>query len=174
MADPLSGPAALVGSLWGTYGPMLIAGSAAFMRQSTSEGAPFGLNTSAQSRPAPRPQPSRLTTERRQTSDTQSMIDRRRQLEEELAALERMAVEETSSPAVSSLGGIGSPPIAATDSNASALFSPGLWSRASSGSGTSEIRQRNGSDAGSRFEEVEVPSDIEDEQARQGRPGAGQ
>jgi receptor expression-enhancing protein 1/2/3/4 len=135
--DPISGPAQLAGNLWRSYGPTLLASGAALLHQSAAPGSPFGLNASAQT-------PARPTPARSQT------LERRRQLEAELAAL-------------------GSPPLSPTALGYdTAGFSPqptptaeAAVSRTTSAASSADLRQRS---ALGPFEEVEVPSDIEDEQ----------
>ena len=121
-ANP-AGPTQLVSSLWTTYGPGIIASGTALLRQTTAAAA-----TRPPATPAFTPSSS---------GSTQSVLDRRRELEEELANL------------------------AAADPNAAILTpSAGLRPSASRGSSNSDLRNRDHSTSG-RFEEIEVPSDVE-------------
>jgi receptor expression-enhancing protein 1/2/3/4 len=164
MADPVSGPAALAGTLWRTFGPSVMASGAAAMRQTAAPGAPIGLNESARA-PAPVPTTttllkppvppshniSRLTEERRMPSESQSVIDRRRQLEAELAALGGPSGGFEGSPQITPASSVG--PFSPSPFSPGP-FSPGVWSRTSSSSTT---------DIPGGGDEAEVPSDIETE-----------
>lgn len=135
LADPVSGPAQIVSGLWRSYGPTIIASGAAILRQaaasaSTTAGAP----TPALDTPALfRPQSERTAT----GASTQSLLDRRRQLEAELAALASASVVEHQPEPV---------PIP----KASPSYTP------SPTHSDSDLRERGG-----KFEEVDVPSDAE-------------
>lgn len=88
MADPVSGPAQLLGGLWRTYGPSIVASGAALLRQTQPAQPPAsGLFSGAPQRP-------RMSGVDRATTD--SLLARRRQLEAELAALP--PVDSDSSP----------------------------------------------------------------------------
>lgn len=168
MQDPLSGPAQLLGSLWRSYGPALVMGGAALLHQSTAQDAPFGMNTSAQRSATPPPAPAptnRLGPDMRPTATRQSTLERRRQLEAELAALAAAEADESSAPPR---------PTPTQPARQGYDVSPqstppasgGYWSPSPSAS-TSSLRGRGGrgsTDSAGRFEEVEVPSDIENEQ----------
>jgi receptor expression-enhancing protein 1/2/3/4 len=98
LADPLSGPAQLLGSLWGSYGPGLLISGAALLQQSAAPGAPLGMNATARAASALMQPPAPVPTTRLDPggrpqmqhagSSTQSALERRRQLEAELAALD--------------------------------------------------------------------------------------
>lgn len=121
-ANP-AGPTQLLSSLWGTYGPGIIASGSALLRQTAA-----AAGTRPPATPAFTPSSS---------GSTQSVLDRRRELEEELANL------------------------AAADPNAAVLTPPtGSRPSASRGSSDSDLRNRDPSTSG-RFEEIEVPSDVE-------------
>lgn len=75
LQDPLSGPTSLMQTLWGSYGPAVIAAGTGLLRQAQST-----AQTSAQAMDTPPAGPSRMQS-------SQSVIDRRKQLEAELAAL---------------------------------------------------------------------------------------
>jgi len=121
-ANP-AGPTQLVSSLWAAYGPGIIASGTALLRQTTAAAA-----TRPPARPAFTPSSS---------GSTQSVLDRRRRLEEELASL------------------------AAADPNAAVLTPPaGLRPSASRNSSDSDLHNRDRLTSG-RFEEIEVPSDVE-------------
>ncbi|KAF8909198.1 TB2/DP1, HVA22 family-domain-containing protein, partial [Mucidula mucida] len=121
LSDPVSGPAQLAGTLWRSYGPSIMASGAALLKQAT---APTTSSTFTVT-PTPSGFSSRTTT---------SVLERRRQLEAELAALSATS----DSP----------PPL-----------SP---------------RERTTSTG--RFEEIEIPSDVEGYDVGQGhsydRPAA--
>ncbi|GLB39939.1 putative TB2/DP1, HVA22 family protein [Lyophyllum shimeji] len=130
LGDPASGPAQLVGTLWRSYGPSILASGAALLRSATtSAGAAPGTTPALNTPPA-----SGFTT--------QSVLERRRRLEAELAALNAAASGGGG-------GGGAGEPVAFPPAN-----NP---SRSSSGLG---LRERTNSGSG-RFEEVEVPSDVE-------------
>ncbi|KAG5652407.1 hypothetical protein H0H81_005101 [Sphagnurus paluster] len=141
LGDPASGPAQLMGSLWRSYGPGIMASGAALLSSAT---AAASKNTNSRSRPAlTTPQGSRFS--QNMSGSTQSVLERRRQLEAELAALSAvpasMAVPEAPFPS--------SKPSGSRTSSASDL---GLRERTHSNAGSA---------SGARFEEVEVPSDVE-------------
>jgi receptor expression-enhancing protein 1/2/3/4 len=116
--DPLSGSGPVVSRLWQTYGPSLIASGTALLRQV---------------RPV---MPEAPVLARPQTA--QSVLERRRQLEAELASL---------------------PPLP-YDVNMSSVPVPGP-TLSPLPSSSSEQRKRTVS--GSKFEEIEIPSDLEGE-----------
>jgi receptor expression-enhancing protein 1/2/3/4 len=140
--DPVSGPAQLISSFWRSYGPGIIASGTALLRQTAASNAP-GAN-----RPALNTPPSSYT----RSDTTQSVLERRRQLETELAALPK----DTAAPV----------PIPMP--SASPQLNP---SRASSASDLN-IRERTNSGTG-RFEEIEVPSDVEGYDVDDNTGGAG-
>ncbi|KAK0484662.1 TB2/DP1, HVA22 family-domain-containing protein [Armillaria novae-zelandiae] len=115
LANPVSGPAQLVTSFWRSYGPGIVASGAALLKQATPA-------------PAPTPASSRMSG-----PTTRSLLERRRQLEAELAALP--TVGEPGSPLLS-------PP--ARVSSEQDVF----------------LRERAASVTG-RYEEIEVPGDVE-------------
>ncbi|KAI0340272.1 hypothetical protein BDW22DRAFT_1398556 [Trametopsis cervina] len=73
--DPVSGPAQLAQTFWSSYGPSVLAAGAGFLRQAQATN-----QTSAQALNTPPIAHSR-------SASSQSVLDRRRQLEAELAAL---------------------------------------------------------------------------------------
>jgi receptor expression-enhancing protein 1/2/3/4 len=162
--DPISGPAQLLGNLWNSYGPVMVASGAALLQA--------GASASAQAAAAP-PAPSRLDSSFHNTDATEA---RRRQLEAELNALNsgRPPAPTPTSPPVMGYDLFGPPqPMPTADAS---------FSRTSSNE--SDLRARTGGTPG-RFEEVEVPSDIEGEQGyvptaaglrpiRSSRPGGQQ
>ncbi|KAG7442875.1 uncharacterized protein BT62DRAFT_935603 [Guyanagaster necrorhizus] len=117
--NPVSGPAQLVTSFWKSYGPSIVASGAALLKQAA---------------PAPTPTSSRIGPSS-SGSTTRSILERRRQLEAELAALPRVGEPMPS----------GSP-----------LLSP---SRVSSDQDM-YLREHSTSVSG-RYEEIEVPGDVE-------------
>ncbi|CAL1710209.1 unnamed protein product [Somion occarium] len=132
IGDPVSGPIQLAQTLWRSYGPSIIVGGATVVQY-------------AQNAANIRPAPSR-------DNSSQSALERRRQLEAELASLK--ASESTIRPY--NVGDTPpSPPVL--------IPSAANHSRTSSESSSSR-RERPGSGNGkSTFEEVEVPSDLEGE-----------
>ena len=140
LGDPVSGPAQLVQTLWTSYGPGILASGAALFQQAQ--------RSAAQQQVTP-PGPSR-------TNSGQSVQDRRRQLEAELASL-------SSDPTLQPYD-VGSP-------SSSPVLIP-TANNPSRNSSSSSLRERSGSGNGkSTFEEVEVPSDMEVE--GQGHPAPG-
>ncbi|KAG6829966.1 hypothetical protein H0H92_002771 [Tricholoma furcatifolium] len=122
LADPMSGPAQLAATLWRSYGPSVLASGAALLR------------TVAPTAPAPPRAPatssSSSTTTSASTPDSaQALLNRRRQLEAELASLESTI-----------------PRTQGSTSTSRPASAPGL-------------RERTNSSG--KFEEVEVPSDVE-------------
>lgn len=149
--DPVSGPAQLVSSFWRSYGPSIVASGTALLRQTAAS-----ANAPAAGQPALRtPPPSYLRSD-----TTQSVLERRRQLEAELAALPKDTAAPMHIPMPSA--------------------SPQLNSSRASSASDINLRERTNSGSG-RFEEVEVPSDVEgydvDDHAGEGgyesgRPGS--
>lgn len=132
LGDPVSGPAALVSSLWHSYGPSILASGAALLKQTAPAPATSSsLNSPPQSNPMPPPPtvPVRPDT-------TQSILERRKQLEAELAALPPVTV-------------LPIPPA-----------SPSFLSSRTSSESDMHLRERKSSGSG-KFEEIEVPSDVE-------------
>jgi len=129
LGDPMSGPATLVSNLWNWYGPSILAGGAALLRQGAAPapGQAFVSPTSSPTRP-----------KRQDTSE--SVLERRRRLEAELASL---------------------PP---TDPFASTIALPmpqaSTSYQSSRSSSDADLRDRNTA-SGMKFEEIEVPSDVE-------------
>nr|GAT48764.1 predicted protein [Mycena chlorophos] len=125
-----------VGSFWRAYGPSIMASGAAFLHST----APQSQQRSMDSPAAPG------------SSTTQSILERRRQLEAELAALGsgdahmQMPIPQPSMFMPSA--------------------SPSTTYSARSSDASLHQRARVDSNAGFRFEEVEVPSDVEGYDAR--------
>ncbi|KAJ7777954.1 TB2/DP1, HVA22 family-domain-containing protein [Mycena maculata] len=148
-----NGLGGVVGSLWRTYGPGILANGAAMLRPAApQQRGPINMNSSAGINPSSMFYPGAAAT-------TESILERRRRLEAELAAL----------PAVvpSSLSALSLP---TTPPSPSTTFS-----RNSSGADLVNRGARQRTDSVGKFEEVEVPSDgegydVRDEQ--QGRPAA--
>lgn len=126
--NPVAGPSQLLQTLWRTYGPAVVAAGGTLLSQSQTQSA--GLNS---------PTPSRLNS-------SQSVADRRKQLEEELASL---------------------PPDSAArpyDLSPEPVLMPRAGDSSSRTSSSGSLRDRSGSgNVRSTFEEVEVPSDVEPE-----------
>jgi receptor expression-enhancing protein 1/2/3/4 len=133
LSDPISGPAQLAQTLWSSYGPSILTAGAGFLKQAqaTTQNSTQALNTPpiAHSR----------------TTSSQSVNERRRRLEAELAAL-----DEESFKGYDMSGSPVLVPSANHPARSPSLLS--LHHRNSSGNGRSNI------------EEVEVPSDIENEE----------
>lgn len=129
LSDPLSGPAQLVQTFWRSYGPAVIAAGTGFVARAQTQ-AQASAKATGEAMDTPPAGPSRFQS-------SQSILERRKQLEAELATLSshpELQGYDVSDPA-------------------------GAHSRNSS---SSSLRQRSGSGNG-KFEEVEVPSDIETE-----------
>lgn len=138
MNDPVSGPAQLVSSLWNSYGPGIIASGTALLRQSAAATVPPTASGSAPTLSSPAGNYTRSDT-------TQSLLERKRKLEAELAALSSVTIDiPTSAPAAVPMPGA----------------SGSVNSRTSSSSDLN-LRERTTSGSGGRFEEIEVPSDVE-------------
>ena len=129
---PMSGPATLMSNLWKSYGPGIVAGGAALLRQGAGSTAGAAATSSGAfvSPPVTPPAPRRQDT-------SQSLLERRRQLEAELASLPSADASVPIPPASSSYQ---------------------VSSRASS---DADLRGRSSSSAAMKFEEIEVPSDVE-------------
>ncbi|TFK25405.1 hypothetical protein FA15DRAFT_639433 [Coprinopsis marcescibilis] len=154
-----SAPAQLLGSLWTSYGPSILASGAALLRQGataasnripTGTGASMGSAAQRPHQPLSTPSGSFI----RSDSSQSVLEERKRQLQAELAALD----------AQTAAAGITSVPMPSA--------SPQLLP--SRGSSDSDLRSRERTTSG-RFEEIEVPSDDESAGYESGRqPGAGQ
>jgi receptor expression-enhancing protein 1/2/3/4 len=150
-----SGLSGVVGSLWRSYGPGILANGAAFLRPAPATGpqrAPITMNS-----PAGIP-PSSMFYRGVEAvgTTTQSILDRRRQLEAELAALPAV-------PGPSSLSSL-SLPISPGSVPLTPQASPSTtYSRNSSGADlvNRSGRERTDSTGRFKFEEVEMPSDGE-------------
>lgn len=148
LGDPISGPAQLMSTFWSSFGPGIIASGANLMRQAQSAAAA----SAAPSQTFDSPAPSRMNPHQ------QSVIDRRRQLEAELAALqEGVQPYDLGSPLPSQ--SVSVPTTSAPYSHASRNNSDEYGLRDRSGSG--------------KFEKVEVPSDTEgNDDPGHGQPGS--
>jgi receptor expression-enhancing protein 1/2/3/4 len=129
LGDPMSGPATLVSNLWNWYGPGILAGGAALLRQGTAP-APNQAFASPTSSP----------TGRKRHDTSESVLERRRRLEAELASLPP------------------TDPFASTTALPMPQASTSYQSSRSSSDG--DLRDRSTA-SGMKFEEVEVPSDVE-------------
>jgi len=137
LGDPVSGPATLMSNLWQSYGPSIVASGAALLRQgATSSAGAAAASSRAFVSPAGTPPVTPPTPRRQDTS--QSLLERRRQLEAELASL---------------------PPADASTSVPIPPASPS-YEAPSRNSSDADLRGRSSS-AGMKFEEIEVPSDVE-------------
>jgi len=132
-----TGPGALISTFWRSYGPTIIATGAALLPKPTEQSGRSNTASNAFHTPGTTPTPSYI---RMATRTTQSALERKRQLEAELAALSREID--------SSASGTPIPPASSS-----------MNSRASSASDIN-VRGRTTSGSG-RFEEIEVPSDVE-------------
>lgn len=149
LANPMSGPMALVSTLWTSYGPGILAGGMALVNSSTA--ARGQGNGGGRKRPGA----SVLTTppsSRIHHGREPSVEERKRELEAELAAL------NTSSTLIEGLpGGSGTSSRSSSDSQ--------IKSRRAM-----HARSRSGSGGSGRFEEVEVPSDVEGDEGKKKSP----
>ena len=136
--DPASGPAQLISSLWGLYGPGIMASGAALLRQAAAGATNVRQEHHTEFN---------ATSESGTGSESQT---ERRQLEAELAMLTPEALTPSASPALE-------------------------LSRGPSDSDVRHRERRNSNASGSRFEEIDVPSDIEgyDAGPDAGRPSPG-
>ncbi|KIP04829.1 hypothetical protein PHLGIDRAFT_36735 [Phlebiopsis gigantea 11061_1 CR5-6] len=135
LSDPISGPAQLAQTFWSNFGPTVMMAGAGFLRQAQAT-AQTSAQASAQAMETPPAGPSRLNS-------TASVLDRRRQLEAELAALSSH------------------PDLQGYDID-DAVVPPRPEEIHTRNSSSSSLRERIGTGTG-RFEEVEVPSDMESE-----------
>lgn len=85
LGDPVSGPAQLISTFWNSYGPSIIATGTALLRQTQSAAASSVPSREGLNSPPIPPQPVRQDT-------TQSILERRRALEAELASLPTVPV----------------------------------------------------------------------------------
>ncbi|KAJ7220428.1 TB2/DP1, HVA22 family-domain-containing protein [Mycena haematopus] len=179
--EPGSGLGGVVGSLWRSYGPGIMANGAAFLRPPAPArpGQPTTLNSPAAFGAAPASASTQSMFYRGGVDATQSILERRRQLEAELAAL-NSAVPSMSMPVPmphpSSLSSLSLPISPNAPLTPSASPSTTMGSRSSSGADLVNRGARERRDSfGGRFEEVEVPSDGEGYDMRNesgGRPAA--
>ncbi|KAJ3984343.1 TB2/DP1, HVA22 family-domain-containing protein [Lentinula detonsa] len=149
LADPISGPAQLAAGFWRSYGPNVLAAGASLYKQFAPANAPGQApqTTGYDVGPEDRPVSSRMST-------TQSIIDRRRQLEAELAALNADEASAGTTPPsfpVPQIPGLPMP----------SMLVPSTYSAASSASSspttrTHGLRERTTSNVGpgGRFEEI--------------------
>jgi len=138
VADPAPGPAQLALNLWRSYGPGIIATGTALLRQTPAVTA---SNTGTD--PAIFNSPAAVAPVR--AGNTQSILERRKQLEAELAALSKATADTASEAAPAS---VPMPMLASV-----ATFTS---SRTSS---SSDVRERAASNG--KFEEIDMPSDLE-------------
>jgi receptor expression-enhancing protein 1/2/3/4 len=164
MNDPVSGPLSMVSGLWRSYGPVAVASGAALLKQTVTaaqtsaaqaQARANALNASAAAQGSNRSGSSSM--------NRQSVIERRRQLEAELAALPPSSPPQGAHIPMPSMAG----------------SVPAYTSSRTSSSSDLHLRERTSSVTG-RFEEIEVPSDAEgydvrddDEASGEDRPPAG-
>ncbi|KAJ7481738.1 TB2/DP1, HVA22 family-domain-containing protein [Mycena latifolia] len=157
----------VVGSLWRAYGPGILAGSAAMLRPAAApqRPAPIGMASPAGLPPGP----SSMFYRGAEAVDaaTQSILERRRQLEAELAALPAVPSSLSSLSLPLTPGSVPLTPGASPSTTFPSRNSSGadLVNRAP--------RERTDSSAGGgrfKFEEVEAPSDGEGYDVRDERP----
>lgn len=130
LGDPVSGPVQLAQTLWRSFGPGILANGVGFLQQTQN---PIASNPSATS----------AAHTRSVVAQSDSVLDRRRQLEAELAALPQVKGYDVT-------GSSPSPPILIPKAN----------NNSRRNSSSSSLRSRGGNNR-SAFEEVEVPSDME-------------
>ena len=139
VADPVSGPTQLLGGLWRSYGPSIVASGASLFTMASAA----VLTRQAQA-PPQRPQ--------QQRSASQTIAEKRRQLEAELASLP--PIDEYQQRNENSSGSDPESPILMPKQRV------GSSSYLPASGGESDLRSRNGGGNGA-YEEVEVPSDVE-------------
>jgi len=135
--DSVSGPTQLISTFWSSFGPGIIASGAGLLRQAQAAAAAASA-ANASSQTTNPPAPSRSNT-------NQSILERRRQLEAELAALSVQPYDvdgPTAMPIPSASPAYAHPSRTPSEEDGG----PGLRERTTSTS---------------KFEEVEVPSDAE-------------
>ncbi|KAI0088369.1 TB2/DP1, HVA22 family-domain-containing protein [Irpex rosettiformis] len=131
LTDPVSGPAQLAQTLWSSYGPSILTAGMGFLRQAEAT----SQTTAAQALNTPPIAHSRTTS-------SQSVNDRRRQLEAELASLNEDSLKPYD---------VSESPVLVPSANNPSRPPP------------LSLHQRNTSGGGrSTFEEVDVLSDMED------------
>ncbi|EIN14559.1 receptor expression-enhancing protein 4 [Punctularia strigosozonata HHB-11173 SS5] len=141
MNDPVSGPAQMLGSFWRNYGPSIVASGAAFMQSAQAAAAAPPRRDPALDTPDLSTRPSASSF--RQPS-SQSVVERRRQLEAELASLSKEPAPYDVGEAAPSM------PIPQPSGSVQ------IHSSGSSGS----LRERTTSNP-MHFEDIDVPSDAE-------------
>jgi len=167
MADPISGPAQLAAGFWRSYGPSVLATGAAMFKQLAPANAPSqvpptsGYDVGFEERPVS----SRMST-------THSIIERRRQLEAELAALgagEAFGSGSGAAPPsfpIPQIPGMQMPSVFGVAAASSSSTTPSALSSASSSPTglTPGLRERTTSIAGpgGRFEEIN-PNDLDED-----------
>ncbi|ESK82859.1 receptor expression-enhancing protein 4 [Moniliophthora roreri MCA 2997] len=151
MNDPASGT---VQMLWRTYGPTLLTtGAALFSQIAPGQQAQQQRQTSFFTE---RPQPQHASSSASSMSRTQSIHERRRALEEELAALER--IDPGSESDTSSLASPPAFPIPMPSMAMAANAMSSSSSRTTSPGSSPYLRGRTASGVGlGRFEEIEMP-----------------
>ncbi|KAJ7662096.1 TB2/DP1, HVA22 family-domain-containing protein [Mycena polygramma] len=155
-----NGLGGVVGSLWRSYGPGILANGAAFIRPAPATRAP--VNTDAPAGLSPSSMFYRGVEAAVDATTTQSILERRRRLEAELAALP---------PVPSSLSSLSLP----ITPSGTAPLTPGAsssttYSRNSSGADLLNRAPRERADS-LKFEEVEMPSDGEGYDVRDNADG---
>ncbi|KXN89690.1 hypothetical protein AN958_05230 [Leucoagaricus sp. SymC.cos] len=149
--NPMGGPMQLVSSLWGSYGPSIVAGGMALVGAARAAQAQGQTQSGTSKRPGASvlttPPSSRVRPAAQRNASTE---ERKRQLEDELRELNNEDEDDVPITVIEGLPG-----------------GSGSTSRSSSDSVVHTIRRkghaRNGSGSGGsgRFEEIEVPSDVE-------------
>ncbi|KAL0578342.1 hypothetical protein V5O48_003656 [Marasmius crinis-equi] len=170
--DPASGPAQMAMGLWRTYGPMVLTTGAAIVKQyapGATGGAPQSDSPTqgGQQRTAsffaerPPAQPYPGSSSRVSSATTHSILERRRALEAELAALDRIdpsaGGSDVSTPSSSPFTSPDVPnfPIPSIYMGAA---SSGSTSSSTSPGSSPHLRTRTASGVGlGRFEEIEMP-----------------
>ena len=153
LGDPVSGPVAMLGGLWRTYGPAIVATGAAMLRQGAAASAGDSERALGEGRRAASASASRSASGA--GADAAERERKRRVLEAELAALGVEGYDVGGESAVPSAEGS---PVRVRG------FEAELRERGSSSGGSAS--GGNGGGGAGRFEEVEVPSDGEEAPAR--------
>ena len=154
MQNPAGGPTQLLSSLWTTYGPSIIAGGTALLRQTAATTLPIGATQVTNNAAGASGRSNALNTPPGSTFFTDPILERRRQLEAELASLPPY-------PSTSSLPILPTPIPPANNTP----IRPGLTPSSSS----SSVRERVNS---GKFEEIEG-GDIEGYKVNEDEPLIG-
>ncbi|KDR77270.1 hypothetical protein GALMADRAFT_246578 [Galerina marginata CBS 339.88] len=132
MNNPVGGPTQLLSSLWTSYGPGIIAGGAALLRQTAAATLPSGVPAGQSNAGAPRSNALNTPPSSMFFNPALDPAERRKQLEAELAALPPYTPGSTSSIPMPTANNPARTGASATPSSSSSS-SPGLRERTMSG-----------------------------------------